>query len=240
MAANPVPVKPVKSTGGSETGLKQELASFKRRRIREEAAHLFFQQGYESATIDAIADRLKVTKPFIYSYYKNKGEILFDISRLGISLSLNALDTCLASSGSHWDRLKLVVDNVTRLILDNEENIVVYLREEKNLEEAAAREIRELRSLFDHRLAKLLVDGTRAGEFTVDNAGLTATTIGGMMSWVALWYQPGGHWSESEVIATLIQNVARIVHSPLRLESMDTDIRDGEPSAATTAGTGTA
>jgi AcrR family transcriptional regulator len=213
----------IKGTRGSDEGLKQELALFKRRRIREEAAHLFFQQGYESATIDAIAESLKVTKPFIYSYYKNKGEILFDISRLGITLSLDALDACLASTGSHWDRLKLVVDNVTRLILDNEENIVVYLREEKNLEDSAAREIRELRSLFDHRLAKLLIDGTRAGEFTVDNAGLTATTIGGMMSWVALWYQPGGHWSESEVIATLLQNVARIVHSPLRLDSIDPD-----------------
>jgi AcrR family transcriptional regulator len=209
------------AAGAEATGLKSELALFKRRRIREEAAHLFFQQGYESATIDAIAERLKVTKPFIYSYYKNKGEILFDISRLGISLSLEALDQCLASEGSYWDRLKLVVDNVTRLILANEENIVVYLREEKNLEEKAAREIRDLRSLFDHRLAALLRDGTKAGEFSVDNPGLSATTIGGMMSWVALWYTPGGHWSETEVIANLIQNVARIVHSPLRLDTMD-------------------
>jgi AcrR family transcriptional regulator len=211
----------VTGPNAERAGLKSELALFKRRRIREEAAHLFFQQGYESATIDAIAERLKVTKPFIYSYYKNKGEILFDISRLGISLSLDALDECLASSGSYWDRLKLTIDNVTRLILDNEENIVVYLREEKNLEESAAREIRNLRSLFDHRLAEFLREGTQAGDFSVDNPGLSATTIGGMMSWVALWYTPGGHWSETEVIANLIQNVARIVHSSLRLETMD-------------------
>ncbi|MFK8040791.1 TetR/AcrR family transcriptional regulator [Congregibacter sp.] len=209
----------------NNSGLKGELATFKRRRIREEAAHLFFQQGYESATIDAIADRLKVTKPFIYSYYKNKGEILFDISKLGISLSLEALDKCLASPGSPWDRLKLIVDNVTRLILDNEENIVVYLREEKNLDGSAAREIRELRSLFDHRIAELLLEGSQSGDFTVDNPGLTATTIGGMMSWVALWYTPGGHWSETEVLATLIQNVARIVHSPIRTETLDLESR---------------
>jgi AcrR family transcriptional regulator len=223
------------SAGG---GLKSELATFKRRRIREEAAHLFFQQGYESATIDAIAERLKVTKPFIYSYYKNKGEILFDISNLGISLSLEALDNCLASPGSPWDRLKLIVDNVTRLILDNEENIVVYLREEKNLDEASAREIRELRSLFDHRIAALLLEGINAGEFTVDNAGLTATTIGGMMSWVALWYTPGGHWSETEVLATLIQNVARIVCSPIRIETLDLELRkEGQATSKKTLGT---
>ncbi|WP_439100406.1 TetR/AcrR family transcriptional regulator [Congregibacter sp.] len=219
------------ATGPTDDGLKGELATFKRRRIREEAAHLFFQQGYESATIDAIAERLKVTKPFIYSYYKNKGDILFDISKLGITLSLEAQEICLASPGSPWDRLKLTVDNVTRLILANEENIVVYLREEKNLEGPAAREIRELRSLFDHRIAALLLEGSESGEFTVDNPGLTATTIGGMMSWVALWYTPGGHWSETEVLATLIQNVARIVHSPIRTETLDLQSRK-KPNAA--------
>ncbi len=197
-----------------DPSLKEELALFKRRRIREEAAHLFFQQGYESATIDAIAERLQVTKPFIYSYYKNKGEILYDISRLGITLSLEVLDKCLKSGGSEWERLKLVVDQVTRLILDNEEAIVVYIREEKNLEDARAREIREMRSLFDHRLAELLIEGNESGAFHIATPGLTATTIGGMMSWVALWYTPGGHWSETEVISDLIQNIARIVLGP--------------------------
>jgi AcrR family transcriptional regulator len=194
-----------------EIGLKEELAAFKRRRIREEAAHLIFEQGYEGATIDAIAERLQVTKPFIYSYYRNKGEILFDISRLGITLALEAQAQCLESEGSCWDRLKLLVDHVTRLILDNKESIVVYLREEKNLTESDARQIRELRSLFDHRVAELLEQGVRSGEFAIDQPGLTATTLGGMMSWVALWYTPAGHWTESEIIANLIQSTARLV-----------------------------
>ena len=194
---------PIDKTRG-DASLKEELAQFKRRRIREEAAHLFFQVGYESATIDAIAERLQVTKPFIYSYYKNKGEILFDISRLGISVSLEALQACMAEEGTHWERLKLIIDNVTRLIVANEENIVVYLREEKNLEGKAAREIRELRSLFDHQIAQLLIDGNEAGEFAVENTGITATIIGGMRSWVALWHHPDGHWSETEIIAALM------------------------------------
>ena len=221
----------IEDAKNQQPSLKAELAEFKRRRIREEAARLIFLQGYESATIDAIAERLKVTKPFIYSYYKNKGEILHDISRLGITLALESLDECLAADGSHWDRLKLVVDRVTRLILDNQESIVVYLREEKNLSEEAARDIRELRSRFDHQLAELLVDGCEAGSFVVDNSGLTATTISGMMSWVALWYRPGSHWSESEVITTLLQSVARIVHSPLRLDTLDQGAGGGDAPA---------
>ena len=191
--------------------LKAELALFKRRRIRDEASHLFFRFGYEGTTIDAIADQLQVTKPFIYSYYKNKGEILYDIAEVGISVSLEALNKSLLSSGSHWDRLKLVVDQVARLIIENQEHIVVYLREEKNLEQGAARRVREKRSLFDHRLAELLTNGHAEGEFDVEDPVLTATTIGGMMSWVALSYQPGGSWSEAEIITHVIRSVARLV-----------------------------
>ena len=203
--------------------LKAELALFKRRRIRDEASHLFFRFGYEGTTIAAIADQLQVTKPFIYSYYKNKGEILYDIAEVGISVSLEALNKSLLSSGSHWDRLKLVVDQVARLIIENQEHIVVYLREEKNLEQGAARRVggadrwrrrhrvREKRSLFDHRLAELLTNGHAEGEFDVEDPVLTATTIGGMMSWVALWYQPGGSWSEAEIITHVIRSVARLV-----------------------------
>ena len=46
--------------------LKTEVQEFKRLRILEEARELFFSQGYEATTLDAIAERLHVTKPFIY------------------------------------------------------------------------------------------------------------------------------------------------------------------------------
>ena len=119
--------------------LKTEVADYKRRRIREEASHLIHALGYESTTLDAVAERLQVTKPFIYSYYRNKGEILFEICQMGISLSLDALHEALASGGSARERLRMVVDRVARIVLDNQEYIVIYEREEKNLEPADAR-----------------------------------------------------------------------------------------------------
>jgi AcrR family transcriptional regulator len=197
--------------GRPQNNLKAELALFKRRRIRDEASHLFFENGYEGTTIDAIAEQLQVTKPFIYSYYKNKGQILFDIAEVGITLSLDALERCLGSKTSKWDQLKLVIDQVARIIIENQEHIVVYQREEKNLDQTLARKVRKQRSLFDHRLAEVLTIGHSEGEFDIDDPVLTATTIGGMMSWAALWYQPGGRWSEAEIITDLIRSVERLV-----------------------------
>ena len=190
----------LRAVASGPSGLKEEISDFKRRRIREEACHLFYRLGYESTTIDAIAQELDVTKPFIYSYFKNKSELLFEICKTGIELSLNAMDLTEAEDRTPKEKLRLLVDCVTRIILDNQEYIVVYEREEKNLEPALARKIRKQRSLFDHRLATLLEEGSKSGEFTIRDSDMTATTIGGMMTWVGFWYSPKGKWSEAEII----------------------------------------
>jgi AcrR family transcriptional regulator len=195
--------------------LKSEVADYKRRRIREEASHLIYRLGYESTTLDAVAERLHVTKPFIYSHYKNKGEILFDICRSGIALSLEALRAALQTRGSAMERLRLAIEQVARIVIDNQEYIVVYEREEKNLEPGDARQIREQRHRFDKELGELLREGQASGEFEIDDISLASLTIGGMLSWVSLWYSPEGKRSASEIIAHLIRSVEKIV-SPRR------------------------
>lgn len=192
-------------------GLKDEISDFKRRRISEEACHLFYRHGYEGATIDAIAQCLDVTKPFIYSYFKNKSELLFEISQTGIELSLKAMDQAGLEQRTPTERLKLLVDRVMRIVIDYQEYIVVYEREEKNLDPKLARVIREQRNEFDHRLAILLEKGKRTGEFDIPDPVMTATTISGMISWVSFWYSPHGKWSEAEIITHVMAMIEAVV-----------------------------
>lgn len=201
----------LEKVGGAPGGLKEEISDFKQRRIREEASHLFFQLGYEGTTIDAIARRLDVTKPFIYAHYKNKSELLFDICRTGIALSLEAMDQATGGDRSPAERLRLLVERVLRIIIDYQEYIVVYVREEKNLDQAQARQIREQRSLFDHRLAALLKEGHDSGDFDIHDPVLTATTIGGMMTWVSLWYSPDGRRTELEILSHVMSMIEAVV-----------------------------
>lgn len=191
--------------------LKHEVAAFKRRRLLEEASHLFFSNGYESTTLDAVAERLHVTKPFIYSYYKNKGELLAEICQIGIQQSLEALDWALAQGGSASSRLKLLVDKVAHIIIENQEYIVVYQREEKNLDPEDARRIRDMRHRFDLKVAKLLEEGARSGEFEIGDAAMTANSISGLISWISNWYRPGGKWSPTEVVMHTIGLAMRMV-----------------------------
>ena len=60
--------------------MRDELKDFKRKRILDVASELFFELGYKGTSIDAIADRLHATKPFIYYHFENKADILAGVA----------------------------------------------------------------------------------------------------------------------------------------------------------------
>lgn len=45
--------------------IRDEVATLKRTRIIAAAIKLFYERGYENSTLDAVVERLGVTKPFI-------------------------------------------------------------------------------------------------------------------------------------------------------------------------------
>ena len=193
-----------------KTGLNREIAEFKERRIVEEAVNLFYTEGYENTTLDMLAAQLEVTKPFIYSYFKSKNELLFQVCYTGIKLSQEALDRGLDSDGSATEKLKRIIEQVGSIILQYQQYIVVYVREEKNLHSDDSRRIRKQRSVFDHRLAALLEEGNSTGEFVVANPLMTATTIGGTLSWMAFWFNPNGGITQSEILINTNSLIAKM------------------------------
>ena len=191
--------------------LKSEVVAFKRRRILEVSVHLFYEQGYEGTTLDDIARQLHVTKPYIYSYFQNKGDILFEICQTGIRKSLEALDTALNRDAAPMVRLKTALESVARIVIEKRMYVVVYMREDKNLPLVDAQKILEQRRVFDHRVTDLLDEGIASGEFSMPDKVVTATTIGGIVSWLPNWYVASGRLTESEVIAATVKLVEKML-----------------------------
>ena len=53
------------------------------RRYCEPPCSLFLEQGYHRATLNEVAERLNITKPALYNYFRGKEEILFECWALG-------------------------------------------------------------------------------------------------------------------------------------------------------------
>lgn len=201
--------------------LRTEVQEFKRRRILEQSRELFFAQGYEATTLDTIAAELKVTKPFLYSYFRNKSEILNAICEIGIRAPLAALDEALATRQAPGDKLRLAIERVTTTALVNQQCIVVYRREEMNLDPEEAQILADLKREFDRKLSGLLQEGAKRGEFTFDDPDFTALAIAGLITWSALWWRPAmGRWSQTDVVMHIIRNVERMVGRKVRTGSL--------------------
>ncbi len=172
--------------------MRDEILAYKRERILEEAVKLFYERGFTGTTLDDIASELGVTKPFIYTHFRGKVELLAALCKPTIELSLDAVTAAAAQPGSPTEKLRLAIVGFTKVVLQRQPYIAIYFREEKNLSPEALAEITTLRKAFDHVLSGLLRDGIAAGEFEIDDHSLAALALGGMISWAYTWYRPGG------------------------------------------------
>jgi TetR/AcrR family transcriptional regulator, cholesterol catabolism regulator len=175
-----------------QRAMREEILAYKRERIVEEAVKLFYERGFTGTTLDDIAAELGVTKPFIYTHFRSKTDLLAALCTPTIELSLDAVTRAAKGPGSPTERLHRAIVDFTQVVLSRQANIAIYFREEKNLSPEALAEINTLRKKFDRVLSKLLADGVAAGEFDLKDVSLAALAIGGMISWAYTWHRPEG------------------------------------------------
>ena len=179
--------------------MRDEILAYKRERILEEAVKLFYERGFTGTTLDDIAAELGVTKPFIYTHFRGKVELLAALCKPTIELALAAVANAAARPGTPSERLRIAITDFTKVVLQRQPNIAIYFREEKHLSPEALAEINVLRREFDHLLSDLLLEGTATGEFEIQDHSLAALALGGMISWAYTWYRPGGRLTIDEI-----------------------------------------
>lgn len=70
---------------------RQEMRSL----ILEAAQQAFIEEGYEKASIRAIADRVEYSPATIYLYFKDKSEIFFAVHELGFEKLIHEMTTAV-------------------------------------------------------------------------------------------------------------------------------------------------
>jgi AcrR family transcriptional regulator len=197
--------------------LRQEIVALKRERILEAAVDLFYAHGYENTTLDAVAERLSVTKPFIYSYFSSKTELLAEICRRGIRASLDGMHTALAMNAGPAERLRGLGEVFTLAVLPSQKHIAIFAREEKNLAPNDFKRISDLRREFDRKLNNLLREGCEAGDFRLKDREMAALAIGGMVSWAYVWYRSSGRLQAAEIATRMSELMLSLVGVDERL-----------------------
>jgi AcrR family transcriptional regulator len=204
----------VRVTTGTEApdDIRGAVAHLKRERIVAAAVDLFYRQGYERTTLDQVAESLDVTKPFIYSHFSSKADLLAEICSRAIRHAHQGLNRILVEEGSQSERLSRITCEFLIAVLDNQPHAVIYSREETELKQVDRDAINQMRRDFDRQLIKLLDAGVKAGEFSIDDVPLTALAIGGLVGWAPVWYRSNGRLSKLDVaqyMASLALNMVK-------------------------------
>jgi AcrR family transcriptional regulator len=180
----------------------------RRRAVREQilrtAADLFREKGYRASTLDDIAGRLSMSKATLYTYFRAKEEMLAAISRETIEGFTRELALVLRSSLPPDEKLRRVVRQHVRFVIDNRSFLTVFFSEEASLPARFARQLAAQKNRYDKSVESVVVEGIRRGVFRETPPRLVVFGLLGMLNWVHKWYNPAGPWGAEEVSAAFL------------------------------------
>ena len=188
-----------------------DLADLKRSRILDVASELFHEHGYRGTSVDAIAERLGVAKPFIYTHFKGKADILAGVCGRTTAFVAAVAEAQAGKSGAVRPRLAAMVRELTLQIIAGRIYLAVYFREEMHLPADAYRSLSANRGRFDRALSRLLRQGVESGEFDLPHVSVATQAITGMTTWLFNWYRPDGPLSPGQMADEMARLVLAMV-----------------------------
>lgn len=177
-----------------------------RRRARDEkrdavlrtAVQLFLEQGYHRATLNEVAQRLNITKPALYNYFRGKDEILFECWAMGQEQVDGIIADINANGGNGLTKLrKLVRGYAGVMTTDFGASLVRF--DVRDLSEKNSETVRAAKRSIDLTFRRYISDGIADGSIRPCDAKLSAFAIAGSLNWIGHWYRHDGASSPNAI-----------------------------------------
>ena len=191
--------------------MKEEINQYKRARIVQVASELFYERGFVGTTLDAIADRLDVNKPFIYQFFRGKHEILAAVVEREFRRVIDLLEDTERRELTAAARLHRFVDAWVRENVEFQMIAIIFWQEHHHFLPETQTETRNLQKVLNRRLTDLIEKGIVSGEFKVDNPRLAAYALIGIAQWIPRWYRIDGEFDVDEIAEYFAAQALRIV-----------------------------
>ncbi|MDX2149853.1 MAG: TetR/AcrR family transcriptional regulator [Bryobacteraceae bacterium] len=179
----------------------------KREAILRTAVELFHNRGYANTSMNEIAEKLHITKPALYHYFRNKEDILLECYRWGCMLIREFLDEIATQGGTGMEKVESFIRSYIQLISSDFGRAVIRL-DDSELSAAGRSEVRSYKREIDRRLRVFVREGIDDGSIAECDPKLTAFAIAGAINWLSMWYRPGGALSPEEIASGFVQTFA--------------------------------
>ena len=184
----------------------------KREAVLKTAAQLFLEKSYGRTSLNDVAERLNITKPALYHYFRSKEEILVECYRLGTTLIGETLNEIASHCGTGLEKVEAFIHSYANVMTLNFGRCVMRL-DEGDLSSEALAEVRAYKRKIDRRLRLFIQEGIEDGSVAACDPKIAAFAIAGALNWICQWYEPEGALSAEEIASqfarTLTQGLAR-------------------------------
>lgn len=183
---------------------REQRAEERKQQILRTAAELFHTKGYQSTTIEEIANELKLTKGSLYYYVNGKEDLLFQCHNLVAQSSIDRLRTIVDSSLNPGQKLSEAVRH--HVYYECEEismfNVIEKPAWISSLEIRS--QILKQRDEYESIFQQIIAEGIKSGVFAPVDLKLFRLFLLGTLNSISRWYSPTGKYSKEEIADSFV------------------------------------
>ena len=171
------------------------------REICRVAARVFYEKGYDGASMQDIAEAVGLTKAGLYHHVGSKDRLLYEIMNYGMDILDEVVLARVAQISDPRQRLReIIVGHIDLVVRARDLEITVILHENRSLRGALRRKINIRKSAYIHFLEELISQVQRqSGGSPPIPPRLAAFALLGMINWLYQWYRPQGSVKQADL-----------------------------------------
>lgn len=174
------------------------------------ATEVFYQKGYEGASLQEIADRIGILKGSLYYYIQSKEDLLYEVIKEVHEKGLAVVKALAGAPTEPLERLEDVIKGHVEHTCHNLISTAVFLHELSALPPGKREQIIGDDHSYRGVFRELIDEAARNGDIRDDvDPRLAVLSILGSTNWAYRWFQPGGEFSVSLVAAQLAATAIR-------------------------------
>ena len=169
--------------------------------ILDAAAQIFREKGFHAASMQDIAQAVKLQKASLYHHVTSKQDILLALLDRALDLLIEHIEAVVCQPLPPDEKVRLAIQAYLQAMLENRDLAAVLLLEHRSLEpQYHARHIPR-RDRFERLWRDLIQEGMDKGIFSCTDPALSARYLMGVMNWTITWYRPDGTLSADSIAA---------------------------------------
>jgi AcrR family transcriptional regulator len=172
----------------------------RRAQIVEVATLLLTERGYHETSMESIADAVGIRKASLYYYFESKDQLLVQIHRDMIDYVIDLHQVRIDGGGlTPSELLRGMITDLIQLLEIYPGRRRIFFEHFRELPVDMKQDVAAKRDLYGSMLVDVLEKGKAEGQFSFDDAALSAMFILGACNWAYQWFRPTGAKSAKEV-----------------------------------------